>query len=94
MFAPTDEAFDKIARDALNELLDDREALKQVLLKHVVKSTKLSRDLTFVDLKSVANSDISVRVKKGRVFANEARIEDGDIIATNGAVQVIDEVLL
>merc|ERR1712150_336342 len=44
IFAPTDSAFDKISQEALNDLLDDKEALSSLLLKHVVPGTKLSRD--------------------------------------------------
>ena len=94
IFAPTDEAFDKIPREALNELLDDRDALTDVLLRHVVKGTKLSGALSFVDLKSLAGTDISVRTKRGRVLVNDAVLEDGDVLATNGAIQIIDKVLL
>ncbi len=75
-------------------MLDDKEALTKVLLKHVVPGTKLSRDLTFVDLDSVAGDKLEVKTKKGKVFVNDAAIEDGDIIAQNGAIQVIDRVLL
>ena len=94
IFAPTDNAFDKISQEALNDLLDDKEALSNLLLKHVVPGTKLSRDLTFTELKSAAGDKLSVRTKKGRVFVNDAAIIDGDIIGTNGAIQVIDNVLL
>ena len=94
IFAPTDDAFDRISQEALNDLLDDKEALSNLLLKHVVPGTKLSRDLTFTDLKSAAGDKLSVKTKKGRVFVNDAAIVDGDIIGTNGAIQIIDNVLL
>ncbi|XP_059092190.1 periostin-like [Tigriopus californicus] len=94
IFAPTDEAFDLIPREALNELLDDPSALKNVLLKHVVRGTKLSPALTFVDLIAESGDPIQVRTKRGRVSVNEATLVDGDIIALNGAIQVIDRVLL
>jgi uncharacterized surface protein with fasciclin (FAS1) repeats len=54
----------------------------------------LSRDLTFVELEGVTGEKLKVRTKKGKVFVNDASIVDGDIIATNGAIQVIDKVLL
>ena len=94
VFAPTDDAFDLIPREALNELLDDKNALTELLLKHVVKGTKLSPALTFTDLFSEQGTKIKVRTKKGQVYVNEAQLDDGDIVATNGAVQVIDRVLL
>ena len=94
VFAPTDDAFADIPRAALNELLDDPDALRDLLLKHVVKGTKLSPALAFVDLEAESGDTIEVRTRKGRVFVNEAQLIDGDIIGLNGAIQVIDKVLL
>ena len=35
-----------------------------------------------------------VKVRRGQVYVEEAKIIDGDIMATNGVIQVIDKVLL
>ena len=94
VFAPTDAAFDLIPEEALNELLQDKDALRKLLLNHVVDGTKLSQALTFVKLDSLGEKPVNVRVKKGSVFVNDATLTDGDIVATNGAIQVIDRVLL
>ena len=71
-----------------------RDALADVLLKHVVKGTKLSPALTFNDLETVSGDKLRVRTKRGQVWVNDARILDGDLMATNGAIQIIDKVLL
>jgi transforming growth factor-beta-induced protein len=94
VFAPTDDAFDKLPREALNNLLDNKEALTKVLLKHVVVGTKLSRDLSFGELESVAGAKLSVRTKGGKVVINDSVVIDADIISTNGVIHVIDGVLL
>merc|ERR1712203_885159 len=41
VFAPTNAAFAKVPKDALNSLLADKEALTAVLLRHVVPSAAL-----------------------------------------------------
>ena len=57
--------------------------------------TKLSPDLTFKTLKSLTlGKDISIQVRKGQVYVGDGKLIDGDIITTNGAIQVIDTVLL
>ena len=94
LFAPTDDAFDLLPRQAVDELFNDTEALANLLTKHVVTSTLLSPKLTFVELKTVANVGIKVKVRRGQVFVEDAKIIDGDILATNGVIQVINRVLL
>ena len=94
IFAPTDDAFDLLPRQAVDELFNDVEALKDLLLNHVIKGTKLSPDLTFNTMESLGREDIYIKIRRGRVFVQEAKIIDGDIMATNGAIQVIDKVLL
>ena len=39
-------------------------------------------------------SEFQVKVRRGQVYVEEAKIIDGDIMATNGVIQVIDKVLL
>merc|ERR1712080_214337 len=41
IFAPTNAAFDKVPVDTLNGLLGDKEALRKVLLRHVIPGRKL-----------------------------------------------------
>jgi uncharacterized surface protein with fasciclin (FAS1) repeats len=94
VFAPTDDAFDQLPRQAVDELFNDQEALVALLTKHVVPATKLSPSLTFVELMTLGKEKIKVKVRRGQVFVEDARLIDGDIVATNGAIQVIDKVLL
>ena len=95
ILAPTEDAFELIPREALNDLLDDQEALSRLLLKHVIRGTKLSASLSFADVETVSGEILKVRTNRGQVLVNgEARILDGDLIANNGAIQIIDRVLL
>lgn len=94
IFAPTDDAFDQLPRQAVNELIDDTKALENILTKHVVTRSLLSPSLTFVDLVTAGKAKIKVKVRRGQVYVEEAKIIDGDIMATNGVIQVIDKVLL
>jgi uncharacterized surface protein with fasciclin (FAS1) repeats len=96
VFAPTDEAFAALPAGTLDELLADPEALKQVLLYHVV-SGEVTADqvvgLTSAD--SVEGSPIAIAVKDGKVYLNDAaEVVATDIKASNGVIHVIDNVIL
>ena len=96
VFAPTDDAFAALPAGALDKLLADPEALKQVLLYHVV-SGKVTSDqvmkLTSAD--TVEGSPIAITVKDGMVYLNDsAKVVTPDVMASNGVIHVIDQVLL
>ena len=96
VFAPTDEAFAALPAGTLDGLLADPEALKKVLLYHVV-SGKVTADqvvgLTSAD--SVEGSPIAISVKDGKVYLNDsAQVTATDVMAANGVIHVIDQVIL
>ena len=96
VFAPTDEAFAALPAGTLDGLLADPEALKQVLLYHVV-SGEVTADqvvgLTSAD--SVEGSPIAIAVRDGTVFLNDtAEVVATDVMASNGVIHVIDSVIL
>jgi uncharacterized surface protein with fasciclin (FAS1) repeats len=96
VFAPTDAAFAALPAGTLDSLLADKEALKKVLLYHVV-SGKVTSDqvvkLTSAD--SVEGSPIAISVKDGKVYLNDsAVVVTPDVMASNGVIHVIDKVIL
>ena len=96
VFAPTDEAFAALPAGTLEGLLADKEALKKVLLYHVVPAAVTADKvvgLTSAD--SVEGSPIAIAVKDGTVFLNDsARVVTADVLASNGVIHVIDAVIL
>ena len=96
VFAPTDEAFAALPAGTLDGLLADKEALKKVLLYHVVSGAVSSEQvvgLTSAD--SVEGSPIAIAVKDGTVYLNDsAKVVTPDVMASNGVIHVIDQVIL
>ena len=95
VFAPTDEAFAALPEGTLDGLLADTEALSQVLLYHVVQGEVMASDV--VELESattVQGEDISITVDGDSVKVNEATVVSTDIVASNGVIHVIDQVIL
>merc|ERR1712241_352304 len=63
VFAPTNEAFKKVPEEALTGLLADKEALKAVLLRHVVPSSLQGKNIPpgTTALTTAGGEEISVR---------------------------------
>jgi uncharacterized surface protein with fasciclin (FAS1) repeats len=95
VFAPTDEAFAKVPKATLDALLADKEALKKVLLYHVVAGNVMAKDVVGLkEAKTVQGSSAKVTVKGGKVMIDNANVVKTDILCTNGVIHVIDSVIL
>jgi uncharacterized surface protein with fasciclin (FAS1) repeats len=95
VFAPTDEAFAKIPKDKLNALLKDKEALKSVLLYHVVSGNVMAKDVVKLNAaKTAQGQSVKINAKGGKVMVDNARVVKTDIACTNGVIHVIDSMIL
>jgi uncharacterized surface protein with fasciclin (FAS1) repeats len=96
VFAPTDEAFEALPAGTLEELLkpENRDTLIQVLTYHVVPGEVTSSALSSGDVATVEGSDISVTVGESEVNVNDATVVQPDVLASNGVIHVIDQVIL
>lgn len=94
VFAPTDEAFAKLPADALKALLADKQALRKVLLYHVV-SGKVTADqvVKMTSAPTAQGSNVMIDASNG-VKINNATVVKADIMTSNGVIHVIDTVLL
>jgi uncharacterized surface protein with fasciclin (FAS1) repeats len=94
VFAPTDEAFAKLPEGTLESLLKDPEALKNVLLYHVVEGEVLAKDVVELESAKMLNGEsVKITVDDG-VMVNSAKVTKTDVLARNGVVHVIDTVLV
>ncbi|MDJ0665227.1 MAG: fasciclin domain-containing protein [Acidimicrobiia bacterium] len=96
VFAPTDEAFAALPEGTLESLLEDPEALAEILTYHVVSGEVLAADVVGLDAATtVQGSDISIEVVDGGVVLNgSSNVVATDVLASNGVVHVIDAVIL
>ncbi len=93
LFAPSNAAFDAVPADLLSRLQNDPELLAEVLNHHVVEGAFLTIDLTGGDL--VARDGNSLTMGIGdTITVNGATVIGADIVASNGVIHVINEVLL
>ena len=95
VFAPTDEAFAKLPAGTLEKLLKDKEALKNVLLYHVVKGRVTSSDVVALkDAETLSGQNIKISAKGGKVMINKSSVTAVDVAASIGVIPVIDQVLI
>ena len=95
VFAPTDEAFEALPEGTLEDLLEDEEALTEVLTYHVVAGEYMSSDITdMTSAETVQGEEIAIEVSDGSVMVNDASVIQADIETSNGVIHVIDKVIL
>lgn len=95
VFAPTDAAFAKLPAGALDGLLKDPAALKNVLLFHVVSGKVMAKDVvTLTEAPTANGQSVSVNTANGVVLNGTSNVVKTDIPASNGVIHVIDTVLL
>lgn len=94
LFAPTDEAFDKLPDGVLPGLLANVTALTDVLTYHVASGRLFVADLVSMGSITTLQGGILTVGTDGGITINGANIIQADIVASNGVIQVIDEVLL
>ncbi|MBE8968387.1 fasciclin domain-containing protein [Nostocales cyanobacterium LEGE 12452] len=94
VFAPTDEAFNKLPAGTVDALLKDTAKLKQILTYHVVSGKVLAADVVKLKTaKTVQGSDVKIDASNG-VKINDATVATADVAADNGVIHVIDTVLI
>jgi uncharacterized surface protein with fasciclin (FAS1) repeats len=96
VFAPTNSAFEDLPEGILETLLNDTEALTEVLTYHVVEGRYMASDV--VNLTTVptllAGGKLTINVTDVGVMVNDAVVVQADIEASNGVVHLIDAVLI
>lgn len=94
LFAPTDEAFAKIPKSKLDALLKNKEALTSVLTYHVVPANvSAAQVVNLTSAKTLQGQSISIDTSNG-VKVDNANVIQTDIVASNGVIHVIDEVIM
>lgn len=96
VFAPTDEAFRNVPEVVMDRILADPELLKKFIKYHIIESPicsaaiiGLTRQKTLEGQKANLTCDVNDRLR-----INDIPTEETDIVASNGVIHVIDEVLL
>ncbi len=97
VFAPTDEAFEKLQEGTLEDLLkpENKEKLVAILTYHVVAGKVTSDQVAGIkEAVTVNGKSLAVEVKDGKVMVDNAMVVGTDVMASNGIIHVIDTVVI
>lgn len=97
VFAPTDEAFAKLPKGTVEELLkpENKDKLVAILTYHVVPGRVMAADVVKLkSAKTVQGQEVTIAVKGGTVSVDAAKVVKTDISCSNGVIHVIDSVIL
>lgn len=97
VFAPTDEAFANLPPGTVDDLLlpENKDKLTSILTYHVVPGKVLAADVVSLDsAETVQGQSVAISASDAGVRINAASVIQTDVMASNGVIHVIDQVLL
>ncbi|KAG7329306.1 hypothetical protein KOW79_007480 [Hemibagrus wyckioides] len=96
VFAPTNEAFEKIPQEMLNRIMSDPVALKDLLNYHILKTMHCAEAImSGTPLETLQGTVLEVGCEDDKMTLNgKAIVTSKDKLGTNGVVHYIDELLI
>ena len=96
VFAPTDQAFATLPPATLQQLLmpENKDLLVKILTYHVVPGKIASTQLKTGEVQTTEGSPLQIKVSQGEVMVNNANVTNADIVASNGVIHAINQVML
>jgi uncharacterized surface protein with fasciclin (FAS1) repeats len=96
VFAPTDQAFAKIPRNKLDDLLkpENKERLLLLMSNHIVPGKLAASELKTLDKTKTVQGEVLKIESRDGLWINEAKVVSPDLEASNGVLHGIDTVLM
>ena len=96
VFAQTDEAFAKLPKGTVEDLLkpENKEKLAAILKYHVLPMKVMAADAKTMEAGTVEGSKAKVKVDGGKVMIDGATVVKADVETSNGVIHVIDTVIM
>jgi uncharacterized surface protein with fasciclin (FAS1) repeats len=97
VFAPTDDAFAKLPKGTVEDLLkpENKAKLVKILTYHVLPSKVMSADIAGkkMSVKTIEGSEVAIDATNG-VKIDGATVVTADVAASKGVIHAIDSVML
>ena len=101
VFAPTDAAFALLGQDTIDALLADPDTLRDILLYHVVSGSEILQDGAITVAQSGSNKvdmanerQSALTLADSTLYINKSAVSLADVMADNGVIHVVDQVIL
>uniref|UniRef100_A0A6J0VC92 Periostin isoform X5 n=1 Tax=Pogona vitticeps TaxID=103695 RepID=A0A6J0VC92_9SAUR len=96
LFVPTNDAFKGLTEQEKQTLINDQNALRNILLYHLTRGVFIGNGfepgVTNI-LKTIQGGKLYLKVINDTLLVNELKSKESDIMATNGVIHVIDKLL-
>jgi uncharacterized surface protein with fasciclin (FAS1) repeats len=96
LFAPSDEAFNKLSRESVRYLGHDAESARAFLLRHIVRPLIFTSSIPVgnaTNVENTAGEKLTLNRQSDSVKVDGVGITFADITANNGVIHVLDHVL-
>jgi uncharacterized surface protein with fasciclin (FAS1) repeats len=93
-FAPTDAAFSKLPAESQGALLRNATRLAAIINYHVIPGYFDVKDLYAGEVETLQGTSLTMLGSGAQTSVNGVRIVQADLVATNGVVHAIDDILL
>ncbi len=101
VFAPTDDAFALLGQETIDALLTDTDALRNILLYHVIVGAEVLQDAAVTvaqgsDSKVTMGNEqqVALSFADSMLYVNQSKVSAADVMADNGVIHVVDQVIL
>jgi uncharacterized surface protein with fasciclin (FAS1) repeats len=97
VFAPLDDAFGELPEGTVDTLVkpENKEQLSSILTYHVLAGKVLSTDLSDgMKATTVNGQEVTVHLKEGKVFINDAEVVLADVLTDNGVIHAENKVIM
>ncbi|XP_015270287.1 PREDICTED: periostin isoform X1 [Gekko japonicus] len=96
LFVPTNDAFKGLTEQEKQTLINDVNALRNILLYHLTRGVFIGSGfepgVTNI-LKSIQGGKLYLKVVNDSLLVNELKSKESDLMATNGVIHVVDKLL-
>ncbi|XP_038673742.1 periostin, osteoblast specific factor b isoform X3 [Scyliorhinus canicula] len=96
LFVPTNDVFESLSPNELEELTRDKNALRHILLYHLLKGVYVGGGIEYGVtniLKSFQGSRVMVKLVNNTMLVNNVKSKESDLMANNGVIHVVNSLL-
>jgi uncharacterized surface protein with fasciclin (FAS1) repeats len=97
VFAPLDDAFAELPEGTVETLIkpENGQQLTSILTYHVLLGKIMSTDLSDgMKAATVNGEEVTVHLKEGKVFINDAQVVLADVETDNGVIHAVNKVIM
>ncbi len=97
VFAPLDDAFAELPEGTVETLVkpENGQQLTSILTYHVLLGKIMSTDLSDgMKAATVNGEEVTVHLKEGKVFINDAQVVLADVETDNGVIHAVNKVIM